>query len=884
MNDLKSFITKYKSEKGDPFTHTSMGSPRIALNIPDNKLIDFYKFYNIAKMKGENMHYTEKPLNPSPLRVDLDFRFALQKDEHQITKLDKNLYYKYSHIEIILKKYYEIISEILNVSIENLEVYIMEKNHPTEERLFVKDGIHFIFPNLIIENSVQHYIRKRLLEDPIILFSGLYLVNDYENVIDKAIIDNNNWQMYGSCKPNMQTYEITHIVSWEDEKLVEKSIEILYDPAILFDLVSKLSMRKPNVQYITIKKEKQKEIDEFIKITLPKMNDKVRNIIKDALIGPNKNLMMKVEDQDTIDLAHKLVLDCINTNRAENFTDWIYLGWALRNIDHRLLDCWIEFSKNSSKYSQGECAKIWDNMKEDSMGMGTLRWWAKNDNPDKYNDLLNETIYPFIDKAITSEGTHYDVALVIYKKYHDVYKCSGEKSWYRYEKTLHRWVNMTEALELNGKISTEIHMLFLDRSKYWTNLAITQASTEHAELYKSKAEKSLKIAQKCKMTPYKINVLKECKGFFIEDKFEELLDSKPHLLGFINGVYDFKFGIMRQGNPNDYISFSTHIKYIKYDENSKESLEIKDFLEKVFINQNVRKYFIEQSACAIDGSIRQERFYVLTGSGSNGKSRLMEMMQKCLGDYYCIMPISLLTNKRASSNSAQCELERTKGRRFAVMQEPNKEDKINVGLMKELSGNDTIQARTLFKTPIEFKPQFKMFLTCNKLPDVPSSDQGTWRRIRLIDFLSKFCDKPDKNITNEFKIDVQLNDKMSRWAETFISMLIHIRNEFDLTHKDLIEPSEVIAATEKYGNSQNIIAQFTEEIIKEDNTSKSKLSITIIYNEYKIWYRKNYSGTNKAIIDRTELKTELEKIFGPYNIKGWKNLSIRAEDEYEDED
>tara|TARA_Y100000389_G_scaffold205110_1_gene263323 strand:+ start:2702 stop:5368 length:2667 start_codon:yes stop_codon:yes gene_type:complete len=884
MNDFKNFICKYKSEKGCPFTHTSMGSPKISLDIPNEKLPEFYKLYNVAKMRGEQMHYTEKPLNPSPLRVDLDFRFAIKRDENQNAKMEKELYYTYEHIKNIINEYFKIITNILDIEKDHLEVYVMEKANPIEERGLIKDGIHLIFPNIIINNSIQHYIRSKLLERPTILFNGLYLVNEYDNVIDKAIIDHNTWQMYGSCKPNMQTYEVTHIIKYNNEKLEEVDYDAS-DPYFTLGLVSKLSMRKDNEKVYEIKEEKKEEIEEFIKIALPKMDSKMKNLIKDALMTTNKNLMMKVEDQDTIDLAERLVLECLNSNRSDNYQDWIYLGWALRNIDHRLLNCWIEFSKNSLKFKGGECEEYWDNMKEDTMGMGTLRWWAKNDNPDKYNDILNETIFPFVDKAIASDGTHYDVALVIYKKYHDVYKCTGEKSWYRYDKKQHRWVNMLEALELNSKISTEIHLLFLDRSRYWTNLSMKEGpgvSPENVDVYKAKAERALNIAQKCKMTPFKGNLLKECKSFFIEEKFEQLLDSRPHLLGFTNGVYDFKFGMIRAGNPNDYISYSTNIKYVKYNENSIEAKEIKTFLEKVFINENVRKYFIHQTACAIDGSVRQERFYILTGSGSNGKSRLMEMLQKCLGDYYCIMPISLLTNKRASSNTAQCELERTKGRRIAVMQEPNKEDKINVGLMKELSGNDVIQARTLFKEPIEFKPQFKMFLTCNKLPDVPSSDDGTWRRIRLIDFLSKFCEKPSKTKENEFKIDYQLNDKMDTWTEMFLSMLIYERSK--LNFKKLVEPMEVLLATEKYGNSQNIISQFIEEVIVEDKKVKCKLTLTDAHNEFKTWFRTVHSGTNKHIMTREELKTEMEKKFGVYNSKTcWRNIKIRVIEETEQE-
>ena len=64
-------------------------------------------------------------------------------------------------------------------------------------------------------------------------------------------------------------------------------------------------------------------------------------------------------------------------------------------------------------------------------------------------------------------------------------------------------------------------------------------------------------------------------------------------------------------------------------------------------------------------------------------------------------------------------------------------------------------ARGLHKDPIEFKPQFKMVLTCNVLPDINASDRGTWRRVRAVEFKSVFTDQPDPNDEFQFQIDEQ---------------------------------------------------------------------------------------------------------------------------------
>lgn len=869
---FKNFILKHKIEKGKPYTNTSIGNPKISLYIADDEYEEFLNLYSLAITNGTILHLTEKPIEPSPLRVDLDFRFAMPLNENNETYLQR--IYTKEHINKIIMNYFKIINIYLDVNDDNNIGYVMEKPYPTEFRNKIKDGLHLVFPNIIIDNNTQFFIRKKILDIASDIFNDLYLCNEFEDVIDKAIINNNCWQMYGSKKPDSETYRVTEIYNYKNGELINNNYSPNANDEISF--IKLFSMRMMNNKHpTTININYNSEIEEYIRHILPIVDKKLKDKLESNILQKEINLIRNHTNDDDFILARELITECISPSRAERYNDWINLGWVLRNIDYRLLPQWIEFSKIGSNYVEGECQRLWDRMRKDHLGMGTLRWWAKTDNPQRYKEIIDNSVIPLIDIAIQSEGTHYDVAKLVQVIYKGEYKAVNKDTWYKYDHDVHCWVKTREGLNLRKSLSEEICRKFLDRAMHYNNLSNNNIYDQAQQMmHGKKGADALKISQKLKQTSYKDSIMKECKCLFIDEKFEELLDCRPHLIGFKNGVYDMKMHIFREGMPDDYISLSTNRNYIPYSPNYPEYNEINDFFEKVFTNVNIRNYVLDILACIIDGSIAQERFYIFTGQGSNGKSRLLDLIQKTVGDYYATLPIALLTQKRAASNSAQGEIERTKGRRFAILQEPNENDKINVGYMKELSGNDRILTRGLYKEPYEFKPQFKMILACNELPEIPSQDGGVWRRLRVIEFSSRFCENPDPNKSNEFMMDLGLSDKFDRYADYFISMLIERHK--NINPNKINEPREVINATQKYKDNNDIIGQYMSDRIISDSSSKDKILISDVYNDFRIWAIENISKGKKQP-DRTQIRSYIEKTYGIYNSKdGWKGFKFKS--------
>jgi P4 family phage/plasmid primase-like protien len=869
---FKNFIIKHKVEKGKQYTNTSIGNPKISLFIANDEYNEFLNLYSLAIANGTSLHYTEKPIEPSPLRIDLDFRFSMPINENGEPFIQR--LYNDDNVYKIIDNYFKIINNYLDLDETSNIAYVMEKPYPTEFRNKIKDGIHIIFPHVIIDNNTQFFIRKKILDIASQIFKDLYLCNEYEDVIDKAIINANCWQMYGSKKPESEAYRVTKIYNYiENETIIKDYIpsaelEISYIKLFSMRNITK-TPTQINDNYIT-------EIEEYIRHILPIVDKKLKEKLENnILLKKEINVIKNYTNDDDYVLARELITECLSQTRAERYNDWINLGWVLRNIDYRLLAQWTEFSKIGSNYIEGECQTLWDKMRKDHLGMGTLRWWAKTDNPQRYKEIIDNSVIPLIDMAIGSEGAHYDVAKLVQVIYKGEYKAVNKDTWYKYDRDSHCWIKTREGLNLRRSLSEEICRKFLDRAIHYNTLSSNTAYDKAQQsMYSKRGAEAMKIASNLKKTSYKDSVMKECKCLFIDENFEELLDCRPHLIGFKNGVYDMKMHIFREGMPDDYISLSTKRNYIPYSPEYLEIGEINDFFEKVFTNINVRNYVLDILACIIDGSIAQERFYIFTGQGSNGKSRLLDLIQKSVGDYYATLPIALLTQKRAASNSAQGEIERMKGRRFAVMQEPNENDKINVGYMKELSGNDRILTRGLYKEPYEFKPQFKMILACNELPEIPSQDGGVWRRLRVVEFASKFCENPDPSKPNEFMMDLELSDKFERYADHFVSMLIERHK--NINPNKITEPREVINATQKYKDNNDIIGQYVNDRIVKDESAKEKIGIMELYTDFKTWGIENIAKGKKQP-DRTQLRSYIDKIYGIYQKEGWKGFRLKNE-------
>ncbi len=428
-----------------------------------------------------------------------------------------------------------------------------------------------------------------------------------------------------------------------------------------------------------------------------------------------------------------------------------------------------------------------------------------------------------INKCFLSSlnATHYDIAVIVYELCKNEFRCVSPDKDKWFEWGQHRWIEGNTSL---GFYLSDGFVKYLGQAKNLYNDAtfISDKST--------RINKIDSLIKKLKTSSFKASVISECRSIFYHynKTFLDTLDENPDLIGFENGVLDLKTLTFRDGLPEDKISFSTKINYKPYSMGDNPDLEL--FLAQILPKKENRDYVLKFLASCLSGSTRDEKFHIWTGSGGNGKSKLIELFDKCMGDYSFKFPISLITQKRQASNQASPELAATKGKRFGTFQEPSENEKINVGLMKELTGGDRITCRGLFQDQMEFKPQFKLLLCCNHLPEIPSNDGGTWRRLRVMEFTSKFVETPNPQNPNEFKVNPELATKLNEWCEDFMGLII----EYYKSYKEdgMKEPADVIKYTEEYKKNCDSFKEWLDQHYVITQNEYDVVLCSEIYNRY----------------------------------------------------
>jgi phage/plasmid-associated DNA primase len=250
-----------------------------------------------------------------------------------------------------------------------------------------------------------------------------------------------------------------------------------------------------------------------------------------------------------------------------------------------------------------------------------------------------------------------------------------------------------------------------------------------------------------------------------------------------------------------------------------------------------------------------------------------------LGDYKHSAPLSLISQARQKQGQASPDIVALKGVRYAMMTEPSKGDKINDGSMKELTSCiEPISGRNLFSTPVTFVPQFKIIVCSNIFMEVKNNDHATWRRIRIIDFMSQFTDNPvvgDPDKPYQYKKNATLVERLPAWKEVFMAMLVRIVLRTQGFVKDC---PIVMESSLKYREREDYLSQFVRDKVNIDKLGSGKIKKDELNQTFKLWYESNIGGKDGAVKIK-ELHEYMDRILGKFKMGTsggcWNGASIR---------
>lgn len=865
------------------YTHVSLIYPKGKFYLNRDQEEEFWDLY-LESFSTNNTEFNfgiaERPLHAMPIIADLDIKI----DEDEVDDYDEHLYTK-EQVEFVIKTYQSVIRSVVdNCRDSNLTCVLLEKpiyKVKSGETTYLKNGFHLHFPNCFIDiKDMQIHILPRVREivEKAEIFESIgFDVEQYKDILDDCC-GRNPWLIYGSKKSiELEPYKITKIYNSNFEEITLKELFLSFN---LKDTKgNSITIEDNNYEYY---------IPKLLSIN-PSHRDQQE--IKEGLVNPLKEKIRnkkrrefkEVSTEKALQIAREL-LPMLSISRSTNRNDWMGIGWILNNISEGSeegLNLWLEFSQRDlEKYDEDFCIHEWDNMAKGDLGIGTLKYYAKQDDPIAYSDFVKKHSKKHIKDSL--DGSHNAIAKLLKTHYGDLFKCASMKGtgeWYEFKE--HTFNLIEDAVSIRKILSQEITQLFKDE------LSIVEEEFKGAEKAEQVKLNFVKkqyqsVIKNLGSAPFKNNIIKEAREVFYDRKFKEKLNADPYIIAFENGVYDLKKNIFRSGRPDDYVSKKMPIDYINFEKSDDRVQEIYDFFLKVFPDNSVRKYFLDVTCeCFVGGNFAKIGL-LWTGEGDNAKSVTQTFFEKMFGPYAVKLNSAVLTKGKAAGGSANADLARTgDGVRWVVAEELDKDEVINNGLYKHLTGSDSYFARDLFESGKglrEIIPMYLLTIICNKLPRFKDYDIATFNRTRVIPFESTFC-RPDNPAPftweeqlrqKRFPMDTEFSNKIPKLLPAFAWVLLeHRRNK---KHDEIKSPPppKVLAATEMYKKQNDIYRQFIEESITEDKNSS--ISLSELYSVFKDWFRESFPSQTLPV--KNDIKDYFIRKWGEQDKKKWRGYKI----------
>ncbi len=290
----------------------------------------------------------------------------------------------------------------------------------------------------------------------------------------------------------------------------------------------------------------------------------------------------------------------------------------------------------------------------------------------------------------------------------------------------------------------------------------------------------------------------------------------------------------------------------------------KMFLLQIFNKDlNLIKFIQKAMGYALSGDVSEQCLFILWGTGANGKSTFLNVLQHLFGDYACSTMIETFMKKNSEQSN---DLARLKGARLVTTSEIEQGRQISESLIKSVTGEDSLTARFLYGEYFSFKPTFKIFMATNHKPKIRGADNGIWRRIKMIPFnVTIPPEQRDKNLTEKL---IAENSGILNWL---------LRGYAMWQKEGLEEPKAIREANAEYRMDMDSVGTFVTDCLELDASLQWRLPTNMLYQTYIKWCNRN----NERVMSQKWLGMRMsEKGFKRVitgGLRQWCGLAVKLE-------
>ncbi len=294
------------------------------------------------------------------------------------------------------------------------------------------------------------------------------------------------------------------------------------------------------------------------------------------------------------------------------------------------------------------------------------------------------------------------------------------------------------------------------------------------------------------------------------------LDTDPCVLNCRNGTVDLKTGTLSRHQRED---FCTHLAGADYNPTA-AAPNFGCFIARIFkTTPDVISFVQAAMGYSLTGMVNEQCLFFAWGRGANGKTTLLDAVTMAMGTYARKSAPDLLMSKPGIGHP--CDLADLMGARLITCAESNDGSRFDESKLKDLTGETVLKARFMRENFFDFRATHKLWLYSNHRPAVRGTDEGIWRRMRLIPFVETIGDAEK---------DRALPVKLAGELEGILAWLV--AGAVRWFKAGLQPPPEVADATRQYRAEQDTIGMFLAECTTDDEVSTYAAEL---YGAYVTW-------------------------------------------------